>query len=278
MDTLLLTLKALSDRNRMRIVAALLWHDELCGCQLVELLGVTGATASRHLSQMQSAGILTGRKDGRWSYFRLHEKLRDTFPLEWLKNRLLADISLDQDRNALAEILKEKPEIICKRQRGKGSAVKDCIDKRRGKYTILFLCTGNSCRSQMAEGWARYYHGDSITAFSAGIEKHGLNDRAVEVMAEAGVDISSYSSKRIDTFNLEDFDSIITVCDHAYESCPLVPAHCRVIHKGFDDPPRLTQALMLEEEKLDCYRKVRDEIKDYVAVLPAVLSGKGDRL
>ena len=107
------------------------------------------------------------------------------------------------------------------------------------KLKILFLCTGNSCRSQMAEGWARYFHGEKYDIYSAGIEKHGLNPLAVKAMARAGIDISAHRSSLIEELEIQDFDYVITVCGHADENCPLFPAKTRVIHHGFDDPPKL---------------------------------------
>ncbi len=139
------------------------------------------------------------------------------------------------------------------------------------KTKILFLCTGNSCRSQVAEGWARHLKGDVVEAWSAGIEKHGMNSLAVKVMAEAGVDISGHSSKLIDELPMDDFDYVITVCDNAHESCPLFSGKARVIHKGFDDPPRLAAEAKTETEALVHYRRVRDEIKRFVEQLPANL-------
>lgn len=142
----------------------------------------------------------------------------------------------------------------------------------QGKIKILFLCTGNSCRSQMAEGWARHLKGDVVEPSSAGIEKHGLNERAVRVMVEAGVDISHHTSKLVDEVPaVEDFDYVITVCDHAHESCPLFPGKVKMVHKGFDDPPRLAASAATEKEVLDCYRRVRDEIKEYILQFPEVL-------
>ncbi|BCO09183.1 arsenate reductase [Desulfolithobacter dissulfuricans] len=141
------------------------------------------------------------------------------------------------------------------------------------KLKILFLCTGNSCRSQMAEGWARELNSDTIEAWSAGIERHGLNPKAVQVMAEAGVDISTQSSTLIEELPEQDFDYVITVCGHAHESCPLFPGRTRVIHRGFDDPPRLAATAKSEEEVLACYRRVRDEIRAFVLELPEILSG-----
>ena len=135
------------------------------------------------------------------------------------------------------------------------------------KTKILFLCTGNSCRSQMAEGWANHLKGNQIEAASAGIETHGLNPLAVRVMAEAGVDISDHCSKT--TEELEDnFDYVITVCGHADEQCPVFPAATCVIHHGFDDPPKLAADCESTEEALIHYRRVRDEIRDFVKKLP----------
>ena len=139
------------------------------------------------------------------------------------------------------------------------------------KLKILFLCTGNSCRSQMAEGWARHLKGDAIEPYSAGIETHGLNPNAVKVMAEAGVDISSHHPKNLDALKDVSFDYVITVCDSAHESCPLFPGKTKVVHVGFDDPPRLARSAKTEEEALAHYRRVRDEIRDFVAQLPQKL-------
>lgn len=139
---------------------------------------------------------------------------------------------------------------------------------KKAKIAILFLCTGNSCRSQMAEGWARHLKGDVINAWSAGIEKHGLNPLAVKIMSEAGVDISGQRSKLITELPEQDFDYVITVCDHAHESCPLFPGRARIIHHGFDDPPRLATGAANEKEALTYYRQVRDEIRYFVAQLP----------
>lgn len=132
------------------------------------------------------------------------------------------------------------------------------------KLKVLFLCTGNSCRSQMAEGLARHLRGDVIDAYSAGIEKHGLNPYAVKVMAETGIDISGHYSKLLDDVMNIDFDYVITVCSHANDNCPYFPGKAKVIHVGFDDPPKLAEGLKDEEAKLDCYRRVRNEIKKFI--------------
>ena len=136
---------------------------------------------------------------------------------------------------------------------------------------ILFLCTGNSCRSQMAEGWARHLKGQVIEAYSAGIETHGLNPHAVRVMAEAGVDISAQRSKLVDELQDVRFDYVVTVCGHAHEHCPVFLGKARVVHVGFDDPPRLAAAATTEEERLAPYRRVRDEIRAFIATLPDAL-------
>lgn len=139
---------------------------------------------------------------------------------------------------------------------------------------ILFLCTGNSCRSQMAEGWARHLKSDVIEAWSAGTETHGLNPLAVQVMAEAGVDISGYKSKNVSELMHIPFDYVITVCGHAHETCPIFPGKTKVIHVGFDDPPALAASVDNEDEKLTCYRRVRDKICAFVETLPEALIRK----
>jgi arsenate reductase len=139
------------------------------------------------------------------------------------------------------------------------------------KLKILFLCTGNSCRSQMAEGWARHLKGDIIEPYSAGIERHGLNPFAVKVMAEAGVDISFHSSKNVSELMNIPFDYVITVCSHAEENCPVFPGSAKRMHRGFDDPPALAAEAKTEEEALIHYRRVRDEIKKFVDSLPGII-------
>ena len=143
------------------------------------------------------------------------------------------------------------------------------------KLKSLFLCTGNSCRSQMAEGWARALKGSVFDAYSAGIATHGLNPNAVKVMAEAGVDISQHRSKLVDELKDVAFDYVITVCGHANESCPLwLGRKTKVVHVGFDDPPALAKGAKTEVEALGHYRRVRDEIRQFVVTLPEGLAGK----
>ena len=140
------------------------------------------------------------------------------------------------------------------------------------KLRLLFLCTGNSCRSQMAEGWARHLKSDVLEPYSAGIEKHGMNPYAVKVMAEAGVDITGQHSKTVAELGSVEFDYVVTVCGHAHEHCPLFPGKAKVVHVGFDDPPKLTKHWPDGEEKLAIYRRVRDQIRAFVATLPESLT------
>lgn len=132
------------------------------------------------------------------------------------------------------------------------------------KKNVLFLCTGNSCRSQMAEGWARHFHGDTVEAYSAGIEAHGMNPNAMQVMKEAGVDISEQSSKLASSLSDIPLNLVITVCGHADENCPVFLTKVKVVHVGFDDPPKLAKEAASEEAALDCYRRVRDEIRQFI--------------
>ena len=136
---------------------------------------------------------------------------------------------------------------------------------------ILFLCTGNSCRSQMAEGWARALKAEEFEAYSAGVERHGLNQNAVRVMAEAGVDISGQGSKLVEDLPTQEFDWVVTLCGHANEHCPFFPGKVRRMHAGFDDPPALAKDARSEEEALEHYRRVRDEIRDFVTGMPDTL-------
>ena len=144
------------------------------------------------------------------------------------------------------------------------------------RLKALFLCTGNSCRSQMAEGWTKKLKPDVIEAWSAGIEKHGPNPSAVKVMAEAGVDISDQSSKTIDELPEHNFDYVITLCGHANETCPFFPGGAKKVHVGFDDPPALAKDAKTEEEALVHYRRVRDEIRYFVERLPDAIREKED--
>ncbi len=154
------------------------------------------------------------------------------------------------------------------------------MNSESGKIRVLFLCTGNSCRSQMAEAWVNALKPDTIEAFSAGVEIHGLNPDAVAVMAEAGIDMTRHRSKHVDEFRETPLDVVVTVCNHAKESCPYFPAKCRKIHAGFDDPPQMAKEAAEKgggrQAQLDCYRKVRDEIRAFVEQMPEIVFDSSD--
>jgi len=140
------------------------------------------------------------------------------------------------------------------------------------KLKILFLCTGNSCRSQIAEGLACSLKFGTIEAYSAGTEPCGVDPLAVRVMAEIGIDISGQRSKHVDEFTGTEFDYVITLCGHAAEHCPVFPGKTKVVHHGFEDPPVLAAGSKTEEEALSHYRRVRDEIRAFVETIPGSLS------
>jgi len=143
---------------------------------------------------------------------------------------------------------------------------------QNNRLKVLFLCTGNACRSQMAEGWAKALKSDVIDAYSAGVSPHGMNKLAIESMREVGVDITSHHSKHLN--ELLDagvvFDVVVTVCGHANENCPIFPGKTRVVHVGFDDPPKLAKdaGATTDEAALPHYRIVRDRIKAFIETLP----------
>jgi arsenate reductase (thioredoxin) len=143
------------------------------------------------------------------------------------------------------------------------------------KTKVLFLCTGNSCRSQMAEGWVRALRSDTVEPFSAGVAPHGINPLAVKVMAEAGVDITGQCSKHVAELNDIPLDFVVTVCDQANDACPVFPGTAKRLHVGFDDPPRLAADAKTEEEALPHYRRVRDQIRRFVERLHDVVPLSG---
>jgi len=144
------------------------------------------------------------------------------------------------------------------------------------KTKLLFLCTGNSCRSQMAEAWTRHLKGDLYEVYSAGIEAHGLNPNMVKVMKEVGIDATTQTSDLITKYLDSGLDIVVSVCGHAEENCPVFPGRVRRVHQGFDDPPKLARELAAlganEEQQLEPYRRVRDQIKAWVETLPGALA------
>jgi arsenate reductase len=145
-------------------------------------------------------------------------------------------------------------------------------EEMTSRIKILFLCTGNSCRSQMAEGWTRHLHGERFEPYSAGTRPGRIDPRAVAVMQEAGVDISAHRAKHASEVMKLDLDWVVTVCDQANESCPVFPGDVRRMHVGFDDPPRLAVEATSEVQAFDFYRRVRDEIRAFVESLPRHLA------
>lgn len=262
--------KALSDPNRLKVALALFRHPELCACQISDMLGIRAATTSRHMDLLLASGLVTSRKVGRWIHYQINPKHFAAETLsKWVDQISDTDI-LHRDLDRLDKIIECKPKG-CQIQHHEETNMSPTSSKK----SILFLCTGNSCRSQMAEGWARHIHDDLFTVHSAGTTRHGLNPNAVAVMAEAGVDISSHQSKTVSELQNTAYDYVITVCDNAREACPFFPAKTRVIHVGFQDPPALAAALAekgaAKEQQLDCYRLVRDQIRAFVETLPAFL-------
>ncbi|MEK3985037.1 arsenate reductase (thioredoxin) [Paenibacillus sp. VTT E-133280] len=129
------------------------------------------------------------------------------------------------------------------------------------KKTIYFLCTGNSCRSQMAEGWAKRYLGEAWNVYSAGIEAHGLNPKAVQAMSEVGIDITGQTSDMIDSNLLNNADLVVTLCGDAADKCPMTPPKVKREHWGFDDPAK---AQGTDEEKWAVFQRVRDQIEERI--------------
>lgn len=143
------------------------------------------------------------------------------------------------------------------------------------KIKILFLCTGNACRSQIAEAWARHLKSDTIDAYSAGIRPIGVSSRAIRTMAEAGIDISNHTSKHINDLQGIDFDYVITLCDNAAENCPVFPGKAKVIHKPFNDPYFATGT---DDQVMAEFRKVREQIKHFIETLPESLEDKKEEI
>lgn len=152
------------------------------------------------------------------------------------------------------------------------------MQTEKSKVKILFLCTGNSCRSQMAEAWAKALKSDVIEAYSAGVVPKGIDQKAVKAMAEVGIDISNYKSKDIGALGNITFDYVITLCDHAYQTCPIFPGAKKQVHRSFEDPPRLAQNAKTEEEAMVHYRRIRDEIKAFVETLPSSIEEEKQEL
>jgi len=256
--------KALADPTRFRLAILLALRGETCVCDLTRALKEPQYKVSRHLSILRAAGVVTARREGTWMHYQLaplrSPVAQDLFAT--FRGAYRAD-------PGVMEMLR-RMEGASARSAGCRATPAPCKDAGN-RPRVLFLCTGNACRSQMAEGWARHLKGDVVEAWSAGIEKHGLNPLAVRVMGEAGVDISKQWSKTVRELPDLAVDWVVTVCGHAREHCPVFPGWARRVHAGFEGPPKLAEGARSDEEALQHYRRVRDEIRDFVLEMPEVL-------
>lgn len=235
---------ALSDETRLRILC-LLSRGELCVCDLMQLLSAPQSTLSRHLGRLRRAGLVTNRRDGKWVHYTLADKtipnelvsligsFNQISPYDVDDKRLKAHLKEQKDRLAL-----QKPESV-------------------PVIRVLVLCTGNSCRSQIAEGFLRYYGGKNIEVRSAGIDRHGVNPSAVRVMSEIGIDISAHTSNNLSEYLSDRFDYVITVCDNAAKRCPVFPSYTIRLHWPFDDPAIASGS---SEDIIAEFRRIRDMI------------------
>ena len=237
--------KALSDDNRLRIIMAVKGHP-LCLCHFSDILKLAPSTISKHLHMLEEAGLLESRQEGRWRYYRWPEQ--DAAPgvrnaLEWVRNALEKD-----------------PRVIEDTAR-RTVALNSCDAPCPGfhKPRVLFLCTGNSCRSQMAEAFLRKYAGDRFEVFSAGLDTRPIHELTYKVMREAGLDITGQSSKSvIDFLGREHFGYLITVCASAEAKCPIFPGASYRFHWPFDDPE---EAGPDGGARIERFREVRDQIE-----------------
>lgn len=231
---------ALSDETRLRILC-LLSAGELRVCDLMQLLSAPQSTLSRHMGRLRRAGLVNDRRDGKWVHYILAD---ESIPGEIvaLIGSLKQISPYDEDDKRLKAHRREK-----KNHRGGTISM----------IRVLVLCTGNSCRSQIAEGFLRHYAGKSIEVRSAGIENHGVNPTAIRVMSEIGIDISGHTSNNLSEYMREQFDYVITVCDNAAKRCPVFSGQVTRLHWPFDDP---AEASGSKEEVLVEFRRIRDMI------------------
>lgn len=154
---------------------------------------------------------------------------------------------------------------------------KNLRDTRVARQRVLFLCIHNSCRSQIAEAWARELKPNEVDAYSAGVEPTQIDPRTIATMAEVGINISKQHSKGMDELKGIIFDWVVTLCDEGRERCPVLPGVENLLHVGFDDPAHLAEKAATEEEALAAFRRVRDEIREFVAKMPGVLFDRQSR-
>lgn len=251
MDTAVSSLAALAHRARLSVFRLLVeaGPEGLPAGELSERLQIAPSSLSFHLKELSHAGLVHSRQQGRFVIY-------------------VADFAV---MNGLVGFLTDN---CCGGEPCATAPGEGAVPEAPARLRVLFLCTGNACRSQMAEGWAHHLHGDLIDAYSAGVRPQGLDERAVQVMAEAGIDLIGHRSKALDELLEIPFDRVVTVCDRAAERCPLFPGKVEQMHRSFEDPPRLAADARDEQAALAHYRRVRDEIRDFVEALPQALQQK----
>lgn len=258
-------LKALADMTRLKILKLLL-DKEYCVCELAEIIAISQPGISQHLRKLKTAGFVTERREGQWVYYKADEGALRGFQTDFSRflGAALDAIPEMEEELEKARHLDENPVVIACKSRAIASwsdrqryeIARRCTMKKR-PMRVMFLCTGNSCRSQMAEGLANTLEEGKVEAYSSGLEAHGLNPRAVEVMKEIGIDISGNTSDLIDPELLQTMDYVITLCSHAEDHCPLIPPSVKRLHWGLDDPAK---AVGTEAEITAKFREVRDDI------------------
>ncbi|MBX6378662.1 MAG: arsenate reductase (thioredoxin) [Clostridia bacterium] len=240
--------RALGDPTRLRILS-LLRDGELCVCELTAALEAPQPAVSQHLRRLRQAGLVSERRAGQWVFYALAAA---SAPAVQAALEALPEPSVEK-----ARLADRAAEMACRRQ----GAVPETARRR-----LLFLCTGNACRSQMAEGFARVLGGHFWEVESAGTDPKGLDPRAVRVMAEVGVDISAQQSKALRPDQLQRADLVITLCGDAEERCPVTPPGVERRHWPLEDPARARGG---EEQVLARFRAVRDAIRRHVEALLA---------
>lgn len=252
--------RSLSDITRLRCVALLETHGELCVCELTQGLSESQPKISRHLGYLKRAGVVSMRRDGLWIHYRINPALP-----AWAI-RVIRDTSAgltdsepfleDSHRLRVIDSLRGNPCLPATRSR---------------KKNILFICTGNSCRSQIAEGWGRFYAGTKIEVRSAGLEPSGVNPRAISVMQEVGIDISTQQSTPLTPDALEWADVLIALCKNAYESCLITPGRTIKEHWNVDGPSAFRGK---EDEVMDRFRATRNSLQHQVRDLIGTIDGQ----
>lgn len=273
--------KALADSTRLRILNLLL-QGELCVCDIQCVLGISQPAASRHLAYLKNSGMVLDKRDGYRIFYRLAEVPKDEVRrllYDFLRDAYREQSQLKDDIERLKEAISAGACAVCDWKTDSGSESAETRGETKTKrrssmqehYKVLILCTGNSARSQMAEGLLRHMGGDKFEVSSAGTRPVGLNPNAVNALSEIGIDISGSRSKSVDEFVGQPFDYIITVCDNAKESCPIFPGAGKRVHHSFRDP-----AAAPADEQPALFREVRDEIQQWLAEFVTSVGRQGE--